>query len=120
MFVSDLIRSADASIILIDNYLDDTVLKLLAKRKPDVAITLFTRKITPRLSLEADKFNRQYGGLEIRQLTNCHDRFLLVDDTSLYHIGASLKDLGKNWFAFSKIDTLLPSLLARLKESKSR
>ena len=120
MFVSDLIRSADASIILIDNYLDDTVLKLLAKRKSGVAITLFTRKTTPQLSLEAEKFNRQYGRLEIRQLTNCHDRFLIIDETALYHIGASLKDLGKSWFAFSKIDTLLPSLQVRLKESKSR
>jgi hypothetical protein len=120
MFVSDLIRSAGTSIVLIDNYLDDTVLKLLAKRKSGVAITLFTRKVTPQLSIESDKFNRQYGGLEIRQLSNCHDRFLIIDETSLYHIGASLKDLGKNWFAFSKIDTLLPSLQVRLKESKSR
>jgi hypothetical protein len=119
MFVSDLIRSAVTSIVLIDNYLDDTVLKLLAKRKSGVAITLFTRKITPQLSIEADKFNRQYGGLEIRQLTNCHDRFLIVDETSLYHIGASLKDLGKSWFAFSRIDTLAHSVLGRLKETRS-
>jgi hypothetical protein len=120
MFVSDLIRSAVPSIVLIDNYLDDTVLKLLAKRKPGVAITLFTQKITPQLSIEAEKFNRQYGELEIRQLTNCHDRFLIIDETALYHIGASLKDLGKSWFAFSKIDTLAPSVLGRLKESKCR
>ena len=119
MFVSDLIRSADTSIVLIDNYIDETVLKLLAKRKPGVEISLFTRKITPQLSIEAEKFNRQYGGLEIRQLFNCHDRFLIIDQTSLYHIGASLKDLGKSWFAFSRIDTLLPSLQVRLKESKS-
>ncbi len=111
MFVSDLVRSAEKTIILIDNYINDTVLKLLAKRKPGVAILLFSRKITPQLSLEADKFNRQYGGLEIRQLSTCHDRFLIIDEKILYHIGASLKDLGKKWFAFSRIDALTPEVL---------
>jgi hypothetical protein len=88
MFVSDLVKSAEKSIILIDNYIDDTVLKLLSKRQPGVTITLFTRKVTPQLILEADKFNSQYGGLEIKLLAICHDRFLIIDETALYHIGA--------------------------------
>ena len=103
-------------IVLIDNYVDDTVLKLFLKRKERVVITIFTRQATPQLALEADKFNRQYGSLILRQLTTCHDRFLIIDGKVLYHIGASLKDLGKRWFAFSRIDTLAPAVLQRLKE----
>jgi len=114
MFVSDLVKSAEKSIILIDNYIDDTVLKLLSKRQSGVMITLFTRKISSQLVLEADKFNSQYGGLEIKLLATCHDRFLIIDETALYHIGASLKDLGKRWFAFSKIDALAHSILQKL------
>jgi hypothetical protein len=114
MFVSDLVKSAEKSIVLIDNYIDDTVLKLLSKRQSGVTISLFTRKITSQLVLEADKFNSQYGGLEIKQLNVCHDRFLIIDETVLYHIGASLKDLGKRWFAFSRIDALTPEVLNKL------
>jgi hypothetical protein len=114
MFVSDLVKSAEKSIILIDNYIDDTVLKLLSKRQPGVSITLYTRKITPDLALEAEKFNNQYKGIEIRVLTTFHDRFLIIDETALYHIGASLKDLGKKWFAFSRIDALTPEVLNKL------
>jgi len=116
MFVSDLVKSAEKSIILIDNYIDDTVLKLLSKRQPGVSITLYTRKITPDIALEAEKFNNQYKGLEIRVLTTCHDRFLIIDETALYHIGASLKDSGKRWFAFSRIDALTPEVLRKLNE----
>jgi hypothetical protein len=116
VFVSDLVRSAMKSIVLIDNYVDDTVLKLFLKRNEGVNVTIFTRNITPVLTLEAEKFNRQYGGLRIRQLTASHDRFMIIDEKGLYHIGASLKDLGKRWFAFSKIDTLAPAVLHRLQD----
>ena len=116
MLVSDLIRSANHSILLIDNYLDDTVLQLFLKRKQDVAVTLYTRQVTPPLTLEVEKFNRQYGGITIQQLSHCHDRFMIIDKQVLYHIGASLKDLGKKWFAFSKIDSLTPAILQRLGE----
>jgi hypothetical protein len=98
---------------------DDTVLNLFAKRNENVALTINTRQITPQLALEADKFNKQYGGLTLRQLTTCHDRFLIVDGKVLYHIGASLKDLGKKWFAFSRIDTLAPAMLQKLGEQPS-
>ncbi len=94
-FVSDLIRSARQSILLIDNYIDDSVLKLFLKRHEGVSVTIYTRHITPELALEADKFNQQYGALSIHQFNNSHDRFLIIDQTILYHIGASLKDLGK-------------------------
>jgi phage regulator Rha-like protein len=116
VFVSDLVRTAMKSIVLIDNYVDDTVLKLFLKRNEGVNVTIFTRNITPVLTLEAEKFNRQYGGLRIRQLTASHDRFMIIDEKGLYHIGASLKDLGKRWFAFSKIDTLAPAVLHRLQD----
>ncbi len=115
VFVSDLIRTAEHTIVLIDNYVDDTVFKLLLKRKEGVVIMIFIRQVTPQLALEADKFNRQYGSLILRQLNACHDRFLIIDGKVLYHIGASLKDLGKRWFAFSRIDTLAPAVLQRLK-----
>ena len=114
VFVSDLIRSAQHSILLIDNYIDDTVLKLFLKREEGVEVTIYTRPITPELALEADKFNRQYGGLTILTLATSHDRFLIIDQTNLYHIGASLKDLGKKWFAFSKIDSLALTVMQRL------
>jgi hypothetical protein len=116
VFISDLVRSAKLSILLIDNFVDDTVLTLFMKRNEGVAVTIFTRQITPQLALEADKFNKQYGGLTLRQLTTCHDRFLIVDDKVLYHIGASLKDLGKKWFGFSRIDTLAPAVMQKLNE----
>jgi hypothetical protein len=114
-FVSDLVGSAKHSILLIDNYVDDTVLKLLAKRAEGVTVTIYTRKLTPQFTLEADKFNKQHRGLTLQELTTSHDRFLIIDDTVLYHIGASLKDLGKKWFAFSKIDSLAPQVLQKLR-----
>jgi len=114
-FVSDLVRSAKHSILLIDNYIDDTILKLFAKRAEEVSVIIYTRKLTPQFALEADKFIKQQGGLTLQELTTCHDRFLIIDDTVLYHIGASLKDLGKKWFAFSRIDSLVPAVLQRLR-----
>ena len=103
-FASDLIRSARKSLLLIDNYVDDSVLLMLSKRNPGVTATVYTQKITPQLQLDLDKYNDQYPPINIRTYRNSHDRFLIVDDKEVYHIGASLKDLGKKMFAFSKLD----------------
>ncbi len=99
-FVSDLIRSANKSIILLDNYIDDTVLCLFAKKKKNVDVTVFT-KITKLIKQDIEKFNSQYPFIRIKDFEKSHDRFLIIDNEKIYHIGASLKDLGKKWFAFS-------------------
>jgi hypothetical protein len=103
-FVSDLIRSAKKSVILIDNYIDDSVLTLFGKRNQDVQVKIYTKNITKQLILDLQKFNSQYETINILKFTDAHDRFLIIDNKEIYHIGASLKDLGKKWFAFSKID----------------
>ncbi len=113
-FVSGLIKSADKSIMLIDNYVDESVLTLLGKRKSNVSATIFTKEISKTLQLDLKKHNAQYPPIGVKQLANSHDRFLITDHKELYHIGASLKDLGKRWFAFSKMSDLLPELLAKL------
>jgi hypothetical protein len=115
-FVADLVRSAERSIVLIDNYIDDSVLTLFTKRKKDVTLIIYTPKISKQLALDVEKYNQQYGLLELKELKESHDRFIIVDDTQLYHIGASLKDVGKKWFAFSKMDTEVLLLLNKLKE----
>ena len=102
-FVSELIRSAKSSITLIDNYVDESVLLLLSKRSEGVSARVITRKVSESLQLDIDKFNRQYAPIEVLESPRFHDRFLFIDD-SVYHIGASLKDLGKKLFAFSKLD----------------
>jgi hypothetical protein len=98
-FVSDLFRSAEISIVIIDNYLDDTVLTHLTKRKKDVRVLLLTRNLSETLALDVSKFNRQYPEIEIKRFDNSHDRFIIIDSKIVYHFGASLKDLGKKWFA---------------------
>ncbi|MBU4456233.1 MAG: hypothetical protein KKA65_01915 [Nanoarchaeota archaeon] len=113
-FVSDLIRSANDSIILIDNYIDDSVLTLFSKRKINVKVIIYTKTITKQLKLDLDKFNSQYQKIEIKEFEYSHDRFLIVDNKEVYHIGASLKDLGKKWFAFSKFDKEVVKLLDKL------
>ncbi|MDR4989127.1 MAG: ORF6N domain-containing protein [Bacteroidales bacterium] len=104
LFISDLVKSANSSLILIDNYVDDTVLSLLAKKKKGVRIGIYTKTISRALQQDAKKFNSQYGGLSLHTFNASHDRFLLIDNAEVYHIGASLKDLGKKWFAFSKME----------------
>lgn len=103
-FATDLIRSARKSLLLIDNYVDESVLLMMSKRNPGVSATIYTQKITPQLQLDLDKHNDQYPPINIRTYRNSHDRFLMVDDKEVYHIGASLKDLGKKMFAFSKLE----------------
>jgi hypothetical protein len=112
-FVSDLIRSAKKKIILIDNYVDDTVLTLFSKG--NVKVTIYTKNISKQLKLDVEKFNSQYKPIEIKEFTDSHDRFMVIDDI-VYHFGASLKDLGKKWFAFSKFDEEKLDLLRRLRE----
>ena len=94
-FATDLIRSARKSLLLIDNYVDETVLLMLSKRNPGVSATIYTQKLTAQFQLDLDKHNDQYPPISIRTYRNSHDRFLIVDDKEVYHIGASLKDLGK-------------------------
>ncbi|MDR0833902.1 MAG: virulence RhuM family protein, partial [Candidatus Symbiothrix sp.] len=101
-FAADLIKSAKSSIVLIDNYVDESVLFLLSKRAKDVPATIYTKHISPQFQLELNKHNQQYPPVTVKTFTRSHDRFLILDD-ELYHIGASLKDLGKKWFAFAKM-----------------
>ena len=110
-FVSDIIRSAQSSIILIDNYVDDTVLTLLGKRNINVTATIYTKSISNQLRLDVQRYNSQYPPVEVEIFSNAHDRFLIIDNTELYHIGASLKDLGKKWFAFSRMDIEIGRML---------
>ncbi|PHO13199.1 DNA-binding protein [Malaciobacter marinus] len=112
-FVSDLIRSAKSKIILIDNYVDDSVLTLFSKNQ-NVDVIIHTKSISKQLSLDLKKYNSQYKKIEIKKFENSHDRFLIIDDKEFYHIGASLKDLGKKWFAFSKMDLKSFDVLERL------
>jgi hypothetical protein len=112
-FVADLVKSATKSIVLIDNYLDESVLILLSKRKENVKCQIFTNKISTQFKLDLEKFNAQYPLVEVKEFSKSHDRFLIIDDT-IYHIGASLKDLGKKWFAFSKINLDLQDILKKI------
>jgi phage regulator Rha-like protein len=114
-FVADSIKKATHSIILIDNYIDDTVLTLLTKRGKDVTATIYTKQISKQLQLDIQKHNQQYPPIEVKLLADTHDRFLIIDQKELYHIGASLKDLGKKWFAFSEMDSLTLQVLNKLK-----
>ena len=102
-FSADLVKSAKKSIILIDNYVDESVLMLLSKRIKGVKATIYTSKISNQFQLDLDKFNKQYDPIEIKTFTKSHDRFLIIDSEVVYHIGASLKDLAKKGFAFSNI-----------------
>lgn len=103
-FATDLIKSAKHSLILIDNYVDESVLLMLSKRCSRVSATIYTHKISAQLQLDLNKHNDQYPPIQVRTYKSSHDRFLIIDNTEVYHIGASLKDLGKKMFAFSKLD----------------
>ncbi len=103
VFVSDLIKSAKKSIILVDNYVDESVLLLLSKRRKGATASIYTSNLTSQLKLDLDKHNAQYPPINIHLFNRSHDRFLFIDNDT-YHIGASLKDLGKKWFAFSKMN----------------
>lgn len=113
-FVADVIRSAQRSIILIDNYVDDTVLTLLGKRGQSVSATIYTKNISNQLQLDLQRYNSQYPAINVHAFAHAHDRFLIIDGTELYHIGASLKDLGKKWFAFSKMSAEASKMISLL------
>ncbi len=115
VFSSELIAKAKTSIILIDNYTDETSLLQLSKRNKNVRCKIYTERITDQLKLDLEKHNAQYFPIEIRILKNVHDRFLILDEKELYHLGASLKDLGKRWFAFSRLDGLVKEILTHLR-----
>ncbi len=104
VFVSDIIKSSMKSIVLIDNYVDESVLLLLSKRNPKVKASIYTNSASKQLQLDLNKHNSQYPEIEVKSFSKSHDRFLILDNTIVYHIGASLKDLGRKWFAFSKIN----------------
>jgi len=104
IFLADLIKSAKKSIVLIDNYIDETVLTLFSKRKANCKVTIYTQSINKQLKLDLEKYNSQYQKIEIKVFKKSHDRFLIIDNKEIYHFGASLKDLGKKWFAFSKFE----------------
>lgn len=114
-FVSDLIRSAKTRIVLIDNYIDDRVLTMLDKRNDGVKATIYTKNFTRQLSLDIAQHNKQFAPIDVEPFNLSHDRFMIIDDI-VYHIGASLKDLGKAWFAFTKMnDISAEELLGRIK-----
>ena len=113
-FVSDLIRTANKSIILIDNYIDDSVLTIFSERYNAVKVTIFTKEISKKLALDLAKYNSQYTLIELKEFKQSHDRFLIIDNKEVYHFGASLKDLGKKWFAFSKFNKDAIKLLDKL------
>ena len=113
-FVINLIRSANKSITLIDNYIDESVLTMLSKREAHVNAVIYIGQINKQLKLDLEKHNSQYPPITVNVIEKCHDRFLIIDDTDTYHIGASLKDLGKKLFAFSKLNmpvSVIPSHL---------
>ena len=109
-FVCDLVKSARKSIVLFDNYIDESVLTLFGKREKSVSVVIYTDKITPQLELDIKRFNAQYSPVKVKLYTKAHDRFLIIDG-EIYHIGASLKDLGKKLFAFSKISAIPPEII---------
>ena len=108
-------RNASKSIILVDNYIDDSVLTLFSKRKKNVDVIMYTKNMTKQLELDLEKYNDQYPPILIKKFDDSHDRFMIIDNKVVYHFGASLKDLGKKWFAFSRFDKEAFSLLEKLK-----
>jgi hypothetical protein len=114
VFASDLIKSAKKSIILIDNYVDETTLLVMGKRNAGVNATVYTAKITAQLQLDLSRYNAQYPSIEIKEYKHAHDRFLILDESELSHIGASLKDLGKKLFAFSRMEVPAQMILKDL------
>ena len=111
--LSDIIKSAKVNIKIIDNYLDDSVLTLLSK-KQNIQVILYTNSISKILKQDIEKYKKQYNNLEVKIVKNFHDRFIIIDEKDIYHIGASLKDLGKKVFAFSKLNIDTKTLLQNL------
>jgi hypothetical protein len=117
LFVSKLVKKAKSSIILIDNYCDETTLSILSKCEPKVKVTILTKSITKELKIDLQKHNAQYPNMNAKAFTSSHDRFLIIDEVEIYHIGASLKDLGKKWFALSLLEVESFGLMGRVKKA---
>lgn len=117
IFVIDIIKKAKESIILIDNYIDESVLLMLSKRQSGVEVIVYTSKLTAETNLDLKKYSLQYPDITIKQFNKSHDRFLILDKKRIYHLGASLKDLGKRWFAFSVLDFEVTEILKKLEET---
>ncbi len=113
-FVADLIRGSKESILLIDNYIDESVFMILSKRNHKASATIYTHAVSKQLQIDLDKHNAQYPPIAIKPFSKSHDRFLIIDHKTVYHIGASLKDLGKKWFAFSKINIHVNEIIEKL------
>ena len=113
--IADIVRTAKKSIIVIDNYIDDTVFKQLAKRNKNVKATIYTKALDKIIKQDLQKHNTQYPKIELKKLTTAHDRFMIIDSKTVYHFGASLKDAGKKWFAFSKLEIDAKDILEKLK-----
>lgn len=114
-FIIDLIKNAEKSIVLIDNFVTEDTLNLLSNKKENAIVKVYTREVKYSLKIGVEKFNAQYGSLEVIKFEKSHDRFLIIDE-EIYHVGASLKDLGKKWFAFSKLKLDVDLILSKLKE----
>lgn len=114
VFINNLLKSAKSEVVLIDNYIDDTVFTLFSKY-PNLKIKIYTQTISKQLRLDYQKYSSQYKNIEVKEFKNAHDRFLVIDQKEICHIGASLKDLGKKWFAFSKFEMEALEILGRLK-----
>lgn len=114
--VAELIKKAKKEIIVIDNYIDDSVLTLLSKRTKNVDATIYTKTISKALKLDLEKHNAQYPAIDVKAFDQSHDRFIIIDRNELYHIGASLKDLGKKWFAFSRMDSMVNEVLNKMNQ----
>ena len=112
--ISNLIKQAKKNIVLIDNYIDETTLILFSNNQ-NIKVEIYTQNISKQLLQVVEKYNKQYSNIELKNLTKFHDRFLLIDNNELYHIGASLKDLGNKTFAFSKLNIDLVEFLGKLK-----
>ncbi|TVR78694.1 MAG: DNA-binding protein [Saprospirales bacterium] len=119
VFVADLVKKAKSSIVLIDNYVEESVLTLLSKREKNVAATIYTKAVSKQFKLDLKKHNSQYPEIKVVEFKDAHDRFLILDKKELYHFGASLKDLGKKWFAFSRMDTMTKAVLNQLSKVQS-
>ncbi|MDY0315901.1 MAG: RhuM family protein [Bacteroidales bacterium] len=118
-FTSKIIRSAQKSIILIDNYINESTFVHLSKKKKGVQVSLLCKNINTQLKLDIQKANEQYGDFEQKTFSKSHDRFLIIDNSEVFHLGASLKDLGKKWFAFSKMDkTSVEAILNKIEKIK--
>ncbi|MEV9615919.1 virulence RhuM family protein [Aliarcobacter butzleri] len=112
-FINDLLKLAKSEVILIDNYIDDTVFTLFSKY-PNLNFIIYTKNISKQLKLDFEKYQKQYKNITLKTFKDCHDRFLILDKKEIYHLGASLKDLGKKWFAFSKMNLKINEIINRL------